>query len=80
MRTAPSRSGDGEQIRTLDYDGELVGELYAFYDLEDKDFADGKRTAYHCAFRVRAESKDMVSAAYFRLCHKGPRYTLLPLL
>lgn len=29
---------------TLDYDGELIGELYVFYDLEDKDFADGKKT------------------------------------
>lgn len=37
----------------LDYDGELVGELYVFYDLEDKDFADGQRTAYLCAFRVK---------------------------
>ena len=26
-----------------------------FYDLEDKDFADGKRTAYLCAFRVRSD-------------------------
>lgn len=40
---------------TLDHDGELVGELYVFYDLEDKDFADGKRTAYLCAFRVRTD-------------------------
>ena len=40
---------------TLDHEGELVGELYAFYDLEDKDFADGKKTAYLCAFRVRAD-------------------------
>lgn len=39
----------------LDYDGQLVGELYVFYDLEDKDFADGKRTAYLCAFRVRTD-------------------------
>ncbi len=36
---------------TLDYDGELD----VFYDLEDKDFADGERTAYLCAFRVRAD-------------------------
>lgn len=39
----------------LDYDGELVGELYIFYNLEDKDFADGKRCAYLCAFRVRED-------------------------
>ena len=40
---------------TLDYDGELIGELYVFYDLEDKDFADGKKNAYLCAFRVRTD-------------------------
>ena len=40
---------------TLDCGGELVGELYVFYDLEDKDFADGEQTAYLCAFRVRAD-------------------------
>ena len=40
---------------TLDHDGELIGELYVFFDLEDKDFADGESTAYLCAFRVREE-------------------------
>jgi ribosomal protein S18 acetylase RimI-like enzyme len=39
----------------LDDGGELIGELYAFLDLDDKDFADGKDTAYLCAFRVREE-------------------------
>ena len=29
--------------------------MYVFYELEDKDFADGKRTAYLCAFRVRKD-------------------------
>lgn len=39
---------------TLDRDGELIGELYAFLDIrEDGDFADGKETAYLCAFRVK---------------------------
>ena len=38
---------------TLDHDGELIGELYVFLNLEDKDFADGEKTAYLCAFRVR---------------------------
>lgn len=33
---------------------ELVGELYAFLSIEeDGDFADGERTAYLCAFRVK---------------------------
>ena len=43
--------GGNAEFWTLDYDGELVGELYVFYDLEDKDFADGQRTA----FRVRTD-------------------------
>lgn len=30
-------------------------ESYMFFDLEDKDFADGKNIAYLCAFRVRKE-------------------------
>ena len=36
---------------TVEQNGELIGELYAFLDLEDKDFADGEHTAYLCAFR-----------------------------
>ena len=40
---------------TLDHDGELIGELYVFYDLYDKDFADGETTAYLCAFRIKKE-------------------------
>ena len=39
----------------LENDGELIGELYAFLDLEDKDFADGESAAYLCAFRVKRE-------------------------
>ena len=39
----------------LDHHSELIGELYAFLDLEDKDFADGNNTAYLCAFRVKPE-------------------------
>ena len=38
------------------YDGdEIVGELYSFKNMEDKDFADGSNTAYHCAFRIEKE-------------------------
>ena len=41
---------------TVDHDGELIGELYVFLDIkEDRDFADGKTTAYLCAFRVKKE-------------------------
>ena len=38
----------------LEHDGSLIGELYAFLNIEaDPDFADGRTTAYLCAFRVR---------------------------
>jgi ribosomal protein S18 acetylase RimI-like enzyme len=37
---------------TIELDNRLVAELYAFFEIEDKDFADGKSTAYLCAFRV----------------------------
>ena len=40
---------------TLDNGGELIGELYAFLDLADRNFADGKNVAYLCAFRVKKE-------------------------
>lgn len=37
---------------TLECEGKLLGELYVFKKLPDKDFADGKTTAYLCAFRI----------------------------
>ena len=41
---------------TLEHDGELIGELYAFRNIEeDHDFADGNTVAYLCAFRIRKE-------------------------
>ena len=41
---------------TLDERGQLAGELYAFLTLDGNvDFADGKTTAYLCAFRVRED-------------------------
>ena len=40
---------------TVENEGELIGELYVFYNLDDKDFADGKNTAYLCAFRIRED-------------------------
>lgn len=36
-------------------EGSIVGELYVFLELEDRDFADGRSTAYLCAFRVNKE-------------------------
>ena len=41
---------------TLEHDGELIGELYAFRNIEeDHDFADGNTVAYLCAFRIRKD-------------------------
>ena len=48
-------SGGNAVFWALDNDGELAGELYVFLELADKDFADGRNTAYLCAFRVRRE-------------------------
>ena len=43
---------------TLDDDGELIGELYAFLDIdEDRGFADGVTTAYLCAFRIKEDRR-----------------------
>ncbi len=40
---------------TVDDDGKLIGELYAFLNLDDQDFADGKDRVYLCAFRIRRQ-------------------------
>ena len=41
---------------TMEHDGKLIGELYVFRDIPfDRDFADGKTTAYLCAFRIEKE-------------------------
>ncbi len=42
---------------TLDHNGELIGELYVFLDLDDNDFANGINRAYLCAFRVKSEHR-----------------------
>ena len=41
----------------LDNGSEPVGELYAFLDLEDKDFADGKTTAEHALTESQHDQK-----------------------
>lgn len=48
------KSGNAD-FWTLDDEGRLLGELYVFYNLEDKDFANGKDRAYLCAFRIEKE-------------------------
>lgn len=38
---------------------ELVGELYIFWDSEDKDEANGKGRAYLCAFRIHKDYRGL---------------------
>lgn len=64
---------------TLDNSGELVGELYAFLILNDKEFADGHDTAYLCAFRVNPEYRgqgygsQLMATAFDELKQRGFR-------
>ena len=65
---------------TVEHDGELIGELYAFLNIEeDQDFADGSTAAYLCAFRVKKEFRGqglggrMMEAALADLKSRGFR-------
>jgi|GEM_PF-259591 len=40
---------------TVDNNGTLIGELYIFWDSEDKDEANGLNRAYLCAYRIQKE-------------------------
>lgn len=68
---------------TLDNDGKLIGELYAFLELEDRDFADGQNTAYLCAFRIREEYRGqgygskLMNTVLNDLKEKGFRYAVI---
>ena len=62
----------------IDRDCELIGELYAFLNIEeDRDFADGRTRAYLCAFRVKKEYRgrglgsDLMEAALAELKAMG---------
>ena len=68
---------------TVEHEGGLIGELYAFFDLDDKDFADGESTAYLCAFRVRKDYRGrgigsrLLTAALSDLRKRGFRYATI---
>ena len=69
---------------TVDRDGDLIGELYAFQKLEsDLDFADGSTTAYLCAFRIRQDCRGqglgsrLMEAAAADLRSRGFRYATI---
>ncbi len=70
---------DNADFWAAEDDEKIIGELYVFLDLEDKDFADGKNTAYLCAFRVKEEYRgqgigtQLVKAALNDLGKRGFR-------
>lgn len=52
---AQNISSGNAEFWTLNDNGQIIGELYVFWELSDKDFADGKNRAYLCAFRIKQE-------------------------
>ena len=69
---------------TVDNDGELIGELYAFLDIKkDNDFADGINTAYLCAFRIKKDFRgkgignSLMKEALDDLRSKGFKYATI---
>ena len=52
---AQNISSGNAEFWTLNDNGQIIGELYIFWELNDKDFADGKSRAYLCAFRIKSE-------------------------
>lgn len=45
-------ASDRADFWTIDHNGKLIGELFVFKDLPDKEFADGRSKAYLCSFRI----------------------------
>ena len=52
---AKNISSGNAEFWTLNDNDQIIGELYIFWELSDKDFADGKNRAYLCAFRIKSE-------------------------
>lgn len=52
---AQNISSGNAEFWTLNDNGQIIGELYIFWQLDDRDFADGKSRAYLCAFRIKSE-------------------------
>ncbi len=56
---------------------QLIGELYIFWDSEDKDEADGFKRAYLCALRIHKDyqgnglSSKLMKTVLKRICEKG---------
>ena len=62
---------------TVELSNNLIGELYIFWDSEDKDEADGVNRAYLCAFRIEKEyqgqgyGKRLMNTVLERIKSKG---------
>jgi len=62
---------------TIDDSGNLIGELYIFWNSLDKDEADGFKRAYLCAFRISKEHQGkglgskLMSRVLSRIKEKG---------
>ncbi|KFZ26823.1 MAG: Acetyltransferase (GNAT) family protein [Candidatus Izimaplasma bacterium HR2] len=62
---------------TIELSNKLIGELYIFWDSEDKDEANGINRAYLCAFRIKEEyqgqgyGKLLMNAVLKRIKSKG---------
>ncbi len=74
---------ENAEFWALERSGELIGELYVFKSLPDRDFADGRTKAYLCAFLVREADRgkglgsQLLSAVLARLKANGFRYATI---
>lgn len=74
---------ENAEFWALERSGELIGELYVFKSLPDRDFADGRTKAYLCAFLVREADRgkglgsQLLSAVLARLKADGFRYVTI---
>lgn len=76
------QSGNAE-FWAIDLNGSIIGELYLFKRLDDRDFADGETTAYLYgfyideAYRGRGMGKRLMNRVLERLCELGFQYATL---
>lgn len=76
------QSGNAE-FWTIDHNGRLIGEMYAFKKLDDRDFADGHTTAYLYGFYIDEAYRgiglgtQLMNRVLERLCELGFRYATI---
>ena len=62
---AQNISSGNAEFWTLNDNDQIIGELYIFWNLGDKDFADGKNRAYLCAFRIKSEYRGKGHGSFY---------------